>query len=523
VRSRLLAAAALLAVLATVGALPADAAHRKTPPKRPATITVTAALQSLQRANQLTATEYTRYASAYAAATSSLGKLSGTRKSELGGVLANVQAIAAAHGFIPSRLPALFLTLEANRTWWTTEPLITPRERITVPGPGSHLVWEYYAGQGIEIQWLGTFGKANGYYLSGHENTQLKELLAEVIPLATHRAGGIAWEYMFQFDGGLPPWTSGLSQGTALQVLSRAWGRFHEQVYLTAAQQSLGIFQTAPPEGVHVSTPAGAEYAEYTYAPQLRILNGFIQSLVGLYEYTSITHDPLGARLFEAGDAEARAETPHYNTGAWSLYDQYEESDLSYHELLAEFLLHLCEHTRGGPPIPMAPAPTTTSTSTSASTTSTTTSTTTTTSIAGGTGGSPSATAASATEQLATAASATPAPKATPIPGDEIYCTTAEEFTEDVHTPPGIELLTQNLRGGTRAGVQFSLSKVSSVHMTVSLGGHTVWSNGATLEGGKPRMLWVTPKKSGLYTVTLSATDLAGNTTSSTGVIVLKG
>lgn len=499
----------LLAVLVAVGALPAIAARKK-PAPRPATITVTAALQSLRSSNQITPTEYNRYANAYVAARHSLGKLSGTRRSELGGVLSNVQAIAAAHGFIPSRLPALFLTLEANRTWWTTEPLISSRARVTVPG--SHLVWEYYAGQGIEIQWLGTFGTANGYFLSGHENTQFKELLAEVIPLATHRAGGLAWEYMFQFDGGLPPWTSGLSQGTALQVFARAWQRFHEQVYLTTAQQALGIFQVAPPEGVRVTTPAGAEYAEYTYAPSDRILNGFIQSLVGLYDYTMITHDPLGQKLFEAGDAEARAETPHYNTGGWSMYDQHEESDLSYHELLAEFLLHLCQRTRGGPPIPVTPPPTTTTTTSTSSSTTTTSSTTTATTMTANPGGGTSA----------TAASTTPAPKPTPIAGDAIYCSTAEEFTEDVHTPPVLELLTQTVRRGTRAGVQFKLSKVSSVHMSVSLGGHTVWSNGATLEGGRPRLLWVAPNKTGAYTVTLSATDLAGNHSSASGTIVVK-
>ena len=56
--------------------------------------------------------------------------------------------------------------------------------------PGSRIVWEYYPGQGIEIQWLATFGEANGYYLSGHENANLRQLLGEVIPLATQRAGG---------------------------------------------------------------------------------------------------------------------------------------------------------------------------------------------------------------------------------------------------------------------------------------------------------------------------------------------
>ena len=304
---------------------------------------MSAALQSLARSGAITATSYQQDYAAYVAAKRSLARLSGTRRSELAAVLSNLQAIAASGGFIPSRLPVLFLTLERNRRWWTTEPLLSSGVRVSFPG--SKLVWEYYAGQGIEIQWLGTFGEANGYYLSGHENANLRQLLSEVLPLATKRAGGIAWEYLFQFDGGLPPWTSGLSQGTALQVLARAWSRFKEPALLSAAQQALGVFQRSPSTGVRVKTAAGAHYAEYTYAPSDRILNGFIQADVGLYDYASITKDPLGLQLFEAGDAEARAEVPRYDTGAWSLYDQFGESNLNYHELLTEFLQHLCERT----------------------------------------------------------------------------------------------------------------------------------------------------------------------------------
>ena len=284
---------------------------------------VSAALQSLLRSGAITQAAYQQDYAAYVAAKRSLGKLSGTRRTELGAVLANVQAITAAGGLSGTRAGALLLTLERNRQWWTTEPLLSSGVRLSFPN--SKIVWQYYPGQGIEIQWLATFGKANGFYLSGHENANLRQLLSEVIPLATKRAGGIAWEYLFHFDGGAPPWTSGLSQGTAVQVLSRAWSRFKEPADLAAAQQALGVFQTPPPVGVQVRTAAGALYAEYTYAPTDRILNGFIQSLVGLYEYTSITKDPLGLQLFEAGDAEARAEVPHYDTGAWSLYDQFGE------------------------------------------------------------------------------------------------------------------------------------------------------------------------------------------------------
>jgi hypothetical protein len=392
-------------------------------------LTVTAALQRLQRSGAITEAAYRQYQGAYSAAKSSLRKLSGTRDAELAAVVANVEAMARSNLLTASRLPVVFLTLERNRQWWTTERLLGADQRVSFTG--SRLVWEYYPGQGVEIQWLATFGKANGYFLA-KEATALEEVLGEAIALATQRAGGIAWEYMFQFDGGTPPWTSGLSQGTALQVLARAWSRTHEARYLTAAQQALGIFKAGPSAGVRVATPAGAHYLEYTYAPSERILNGFIQSLVGLYEYAKLTGDPLGQQLFEAGDAEARAEVPHYDTGAWSKYDQSSESDLNYHELLAEFLEHLCQKTGKGEPL---------------------------------------------------------TPTTGQIPGDAIYCTTAQSFREDEKTPPAIELLTQSVRTSERAGVQLKLSKISTVSMVIKLGEKTVWTNNATVEGGRPRLL----------------------------------
>ena len=147
------------------------------------------------------------------------------------------------------------------------------------------------------------------------------------------------------------------------------------------------------------------------------------------------------------------------------MYDQSSESDLNYHELLAEFLEHLCEKTGKGEPL---------------------------------------------------------TPTTGQIPGDAIYCTTAKAFREDEKTPPVIELLTKNLKTSERAGVQIKLSKVSSVSMTIKLGEKTVWTNGATVEGGKPRLLWVTPSKAGLYTVVIKARDLAGNEEVADGAIAVQ-
>ena len=349
-------------------------------------------------------------------------------------------------------------------------------------------MWEYYAGQGIEIQWLGTFGEANGYYLSGKENASLRQLLNEVIPLATQRAGGIAWEYMFHFDGGSPPWTSGLSQGTALQVLSRASSRFKEQAYLSAAQQALGIFQTPPPAGVRVQTAAGAEYAEYTYAPSDMILNGFIQAVVGLYEYTSITHDPLGLRLFEEGDAEARAEVPGYNTGAWSMYDQYGESNLNYHELLTEFLQHLCEtHAQGHRHWPAAPSPAPSPTPAPSSPP----------------GASTSSGGAQRGERDRAREDARPASAQTPIPGDRDLL----HDRSSIHRRPAHAAgrLAAHDHASKAARGRACRCRCRRSRPCTSRSGEARAPCGATArrcERGKPKLLWITPSQTGSYSVT---------------------
>ena len=131
-------------------------------------------------------------------------------------------------------------------------------------------------------------------------------------------------------------------------------------------------------------------------------------------------------------------------------------------------------------------------------------------------GGTGTSTAASPGGTVASAAQAS-----TQIPGDEIYCTTAQKFTADLHTPPVVSLLTTHLRGGARAGVQISLSKISTVSMTVRKGSSVIWRNGASLEGGKPRLLWVTPAAGGTFTVSFTATDLAGNFSTTSATIVV--
>jgi hypothetical protein len=327
----------------------------QTPPRRGRAVatttrkksrTVYSELKRLRAAGAITPEEYTERRAAYVDARRRARRLDGIGKSEMRAVLATTESIAARRRLTASRLNALWLTIDRNLAWWSTGRSLGSGQRIEFEG--SELVWQYYPGQGLQFQVLGNFGKLNGLWLS-HRNARLAVMVDELLPLAAKRAGGVAWEYYFSFGGGLPPWVSGMAEGTAVEALSRAAKRLHREAdVLPIAKQALGVFRKRTPTGVRVPEERGDHYALYSFAPSLRVLNGFIQSLVGLYDYARFSGDPEGTELFEAAEPEARREVPMYDTGAWSLYSRgsvTHESNLSYHDLLQDFLADLCDRT----------------------------------------------------------------------------------------------------------------------------------------------------------------------------------
>jgi hypothetical protein len=312
---------------------------------RAASVTVPGVLASLYHRHQIGGTAYRRYRGDWGGALGEEAHLQGARRTELEAVTATLHGIAARGALTASRLPVLFETLERNRQWWSRGPLLSYGQRVEFQG--SQLVWEFYPGQGIQLQVLGTFGRANGLYTAGRAHYgQLTQLLAQMIPLAAQRAGGLTWEYYFDFDGGLPPWTSAMSQGTGLESLARAFKATKNQRYLTIGRRALSLFSRRTPSGVQVPTRRGKRFVQYTFTPGTKIINAFLQSLIGLREFALASGSRQAAKLFSAGNREAEWEVPHFNTGAWSLYQPGEEDDLSYHELVTGFLQRLCRLTR---------------------------------------------------------------------------------------------------------------------------------------------------------------------------------
>ncbi len=410
--------------------------HKK---KKPPPVTVASVLAGLQRSGQITATENAQALGSFNAALATERRLSGTRRTELAAVTTTVHTLAAEHALWPSRLPAIEATLDANRQWWSTGSLLSYGQRVMFSG--SQLEWEYYPGQGIQLQVLGSFGEANGLWQAG-QTAQLQQLLSELIPLAANRGGGLTWEYYFDWEGGSPPWTSAMSQATALQALSHAYQATGNAQYLTVAAHALGAFEHTPAHGgVSIPTPRGLRFVQYTFTPGTAIINAFLQALIGLDTYAQVSGNPIAAKLFAEGNAEAEWEVPHYNTGAWSLYQPGQEDDLSYHELVTGFLAKLCTLT------------------------------------------------------------------AAPV-----YCSTATDFTDELTTPPVLSDLTPRTRARHPFSLRFRLSKISDVGVTIRRGSTIVFQTSATFPYGV-HSVSVPKLGPGADTVTLTATDLAGNHT----------
>lgn len=414
-------------------------------------------LRSALDSGQLGREDYRRYRDLYKRARSARGRLSGARENELASVIRTLERIARAGELRTSRMPALFLTLERNTDFWLERSF--PGSGARVRFGGSPVTFQYYPGEGLQIQPLANFGKANALYNACDAGEgedcrtadDLRELLDEMAALAARRGRFVAWEYYFEYGGGEPPWISGIAQGTGVQAMARGSELLSEPRYRELASSALGAFEKRAPTGVRVSSRGGSHYLIYSFDRRLRVLNAFLQAVSGLFDYSLITGDERGLRLFERGDRAARRELKRYDTGAWSLYSMGgRESTLSYHELVTEFLGNLCERT-----------------------------------------------------------------------GHESYCDREQRFEDYLDEPPRLELITGDATAGRRTRLRFRLSKVSRVRIVVSKGGTVVRRTSMRFYRGKRYVAW-TPRSAGTYDVRLEAVDLAGNKGGGEGEIVVR-
>ena len=312
--------------------------------------TVSGTVDAAVAAGAVTPEQGAAYKAAYTRARDVVGDLPASRRKELRGAMSIVEGLVKRRALPAARMPAAFTQLGRNVEWWTAHG--PPGSSAATGGlprvtfPGDPLVLQWYPGQGLAIQWLATFGKANALAAAG-KTDELRLLLDRATALAGRRGTGwVAWEYLLAFGGGRAPWVSAIAQGTGIQAFTRGAQLLGNPAYLETARGALGAFEAAPPTGIAIDADGGRHYLLYSFAPRMKVLNAFLQSLVGVLDFANVSGDPRARAVYNLGDIAAQRELPRFDTGAWSLYAQGgAESTLNYHELVTGFLGSLCART----------------------------------------------------------------------------------------------------------------------------------------------------------------------------------
>lgn len=125
----------------------------------------------------------------------------------------------------------------------------------------------------------------------------------------------------------LPPgWYSAMAQGQAMSLLVRAYLRSQNPRYLDSALRATAIFDIPSSEGGVLAKFADVYpwYEEYPTTPSSFVLNGFIYSLLGLYDLKVTAPSNLAddaSRLYTQGLKSLKTLLPFFDTGSGSIYD----------------------------------------------------------------------------------------------------------------------------------------------------------------------------------------------------------
>ena len=129
------------------------------------------------------------------------------------------------------------------------------------------------------------------------------------------------WEYR---DTLKAPWHSALAQGQGISLLIRAHKETGYDRYLAAANQAFDSFKKDISEGgvSYTDDEANVWLEEYVVFPPTHILNGFIWSSWGVYDYFLATGEAYARDLFNKCIQTLMANLYTYDIGFWSLYEQ---------------------------------------------------------------------------------------------------------------------------------------------------------------------------------------------------------
>ncbi|XP_072726769.1 D-glucuronyl C5-epimerase isoform X4 [Ciconia boyciana] len=123
-----------------------------------------------------------------------------------------------------------------------------------------------------------------------------------------------------------PGWYSAMAQGQAISTLVRAYLLTKDHAFLSSALRATAPYKLPSEQrGVKaVFMNRHDWYEEYPTSPSSFVLNGFMYSLIGLYDLKETAGEKLGKEarvLYERGMESLKAMLPLYDTGSGTIYD----------------------------------------------------------------------------------------------------------------------------------------------------------------------------------------------------------
>ncbi|CAM4627479.1 unnamed protein product [Caretta caretta] len=123
-----------------------------------------------------------------------------------------------------------------------------------------------------------------------------------------------------------PGWYSAMAQGQAISTLVRAYLLTKDHTFLNSALQATAPYKLPSEQhGVRaVFMNKHDWYEEYPTSPSSFVLNGFMYSLIGLYDLKETAGEKLGKEaksLYDRGMESLKAMLPLYDTGSGTIYD----------------------------------------------------------------------------------------------------------------------------------------------------------------------------------------------------------
>jgi hypothetical protein len=328
-------AAGLAAVLALAAILLSGSASAA-PPWAKELALITRGLDRAQAKGRLTAAEADAYRGTVSRAASELPRLPSSRYRNLAAVVHEVAGFWK--GYDEPRGRTLFGMLDFNVRWFSDHWDQKPGTDVVDYSDGTW--YRAFPGLGFQFHPLENFGKLNNF-VTQQNASRASQLAQALLARAVVRNGGLAWEYYFGFDGGQPPWISGMAQAVAAQALARAGTQLPDPS-LTAASRR--VYTTVSTLLRRVAT--GPWIRLYAFNDET-VLNAQLQTILSLQDYATQTGDQTAAALASELRSAADGLLPQFDTGYWSLYSLGgPEATLDYHQFVVRLLTSLANRTQ---------------------------------------------------------------------------------------------------------------------------------------------------------------------------------